>query len=658
VPSPVAPVLAGSRSGKRLIAKIAALVVIAALATGTIFYFHRVPKLLGKDSIILADFTNTTGDPVFDGALRQGLAVQLEQSPFLNVISDEQISQTLGLMAQPRDAKLSRQLANEVCQRDGGAAVLDGSIANLGGEYVIGLRAVSCYTGQTLAQTQVTASDKKQVLSALGKAATQIRAQLGESLTTMQKFHTPVEEATTPSLEALQAYTFGRNAMTEKADFAAAVPLFQRAIRLDPNFAMAYASLGMCYSNLGETILAAGNTRKSYELREHVSDGEKFYIESHYYHVVTGDLEKARQVYELWAQAYPRDFTPQANLGGIYIDLGWYDKSLEADREAFLLNVARDLSYADLVEDYIFLNRLGEAQATAGEAQAKKLDSPKLRGELYVLAFLQNDAEGMLQQVAWGAGKPGVEDRLLALEAETAAYSGRLGKARELSRRAVASAELAGEKETAAAYNAFAALRESLFGNAAEARKRASAALGFSSGREVQYAAALALAFAGEEIRSQVLADDLAKRFAEDTLVQYNYLPTIRAQLLISRNDSSKAIEALQTAGPYESGSPSIGSDFSPAALYPIYVRGQAYLAAHQGSEATAEFQKILDHRGVVLNELIGALAHLGLARAYALQGDTAKARAAYNDFLTLWKDADPDIPVLQQAKAEYPNLK
>ena len=440
-----------------------------------------------------------------------------------------------------------------------------------------------------------------------------------------------------------------------KGDYSAAVPLFQRAVRLDPNFAMAYASLGTDYSGLGETSLAAENTRKAYELRERVSERERFYIESQYHLFVTGELEKARQAYELWAQTYPRDWVPPGGLCFIHGNLGQYDKALAESREAFRLNAASSGSYIILVSSYLLLNRLEEARATAGEAQAKKLDSPYLRVNLYRLAFLQNDAAGMAQQVAWAEGKPGVEDVLLASEANTATYSGRLREAREFSRRAVASAERAEKKETAAGNEAEAALREALVGNAAKGRQRVAAALAFSAGRDVQYGAALALALAGDAPRAQLLADDLAKRFPEDTVVQFNYLPTIHAQLLLSHRDFSKAIEALQAASPYELGAP--GSTLTTA-LYPVHVRGEAHLAAHRGSEAAIEFQKILDHRGVVFNAPIGALAHLGLARAYAMQGDAAKAKAAYQDFLTLWKDADADIPILIAAKAEYAKLK
>jgi len=642
-------------AGIRWKVTVAVVMTVGVLAASGYFYFHRTQKLTDKDTIVLADFTNTAGDPVFDGALRQGLTVELEQSPFLSLLSDRRIQQTLLMMGQPADARLTPEIARELCQRTESAVVLDGSIASLGNQYVLGLKAGNCRTGDALAAEQVTADGKERVLKALGEAAVKLRGKLGESLITVQKFDTPVEQASTPSLEALQAYSLGWKTRVAKGDDAGAVPLLQRAVRLDANFAMAYAALGASYFNLGEAGLGAESTKKAYELRDRVSDREKFYIESHYHSIVTGDLEKARQSYELWAQTYPRDWVPPDNLGGIYRILGQYDKRLAENRETLRLD-ASGVSYAYLVYPYLNLNRLKEARAVAAEAQAKNLDSPLLRGALYLLAFLENDAAGMEEQVAWSTGKPGIEEVLLSYEADTAAYSGRLGKAREFSRRAVAAAARAQEKETAAGYEAAASLREALFGNPSESRERASAALALSAGRDVQFGAALALAFAEDASRAQALADELAKHFPEDTVVQFNYLPTIHAQIAFLRNVPSKAIEALQAAAPYELGSPVSGGAFSPA-LYPVYVRGEACLAAHQSSEAAAEFRKILDQRGVVLNEPIGALARLGLARAYTLEGDIAKAKAAYQDFLTLWKDADPDIPILLAAKADYAKL-
>jgi len=634
-----------------------ATVLVVGLTLGAwLFYSRKAQALTEKDTIVLADFANTTGDPVFDGTLRQGLAVQLEQSPFLSLVSDQRTRQTLRLMGLPADAKLTPEIARDLCRRAGSKAYLSGSIASLGSQFVLGLNAVNCQTGDSLAEEQERATGKEQVLAAMDKAATKLRAKLGESLSTVQKLDTLIEQATTPSLEALQAYSLGRKALANN-DYATAVPLFQRAIQLDPNFAMAYASLGVIHSNLGETNVGAENIRKAYDLRERVSESEKFYIESHYYDFVTGDLEKARQVYELWAQTYQRDSVPSTNLGVIYTDLGQYDKSLAEMREALRLDPAGAQNYANVVSSYLPLNRLKEARATAEEAQAKKLDSPYLQMLLYQVAFLQNDAAGMAQFVAWVADKPArMQGIMLGFEADTAAYSGRLGKARDLSRRAVALAEHRENKEIAAGYEAEAAVREAVFENVAATQQRAAAALALSTGRDVQYGAALALALAGDAARAQALADDLAKRFPEDTIVQFNYLPTIHAQLALERNDSSKALEALQAAAPYELGSPgAVTLNF--VSLYPVYVRGAVYLFRHQGSEAAAEFQKVLDWPGVVINEPIGALARLGLARAYAVVGDAAKARAAYQDFLALWKDADPDIPILKQAQAEYAKL-
>jgi tRNA A-37 threonylcarbamoyl transferase component Bud32/Tfp pilus assembly protein PilF len=632
----------------------ATVLVIGLAAGGWLFFARKAHALTDKDTIVLADITNTTGDPVFDGTIRQGLAVQLEQSPFLSFVSEQRVQQTLQMMGQKPDAKLTPEIARELCQRTKSAAVLDGSIASLGNQYVLGLKAVSCQTGGSFAQEQVTAEGKERVLKALGEAAANLRRKLGESVNTLQKLDTPLEQATTTSIEALQAYSLGQQTFA-KGDWFAAVPLFQQAIRLDRNFAMAYASLGTIYSNIAKPNLGAENTKKAYELRERVSDRERFYIESHYYHFVTGDLETARQTYELWAQTYPRDFVAPTNLSVIDGLLGQYDKALE---QSLRLDPDNGEAYANLVSSYLNLNRLEEARATGDEAQTKNLDSSTLRWYLYQLAFAKNDTAGMAQQAAWLAGQRGLEGWAPVLEAETAAYSGRLKRGRELSRQAVLAFTVKAEgeeKETAGSVEAEAALREALFGNASEARQGAAAALRLSRGRDVQYGAALALAFAGDAAQPQTLADDLAKRFPEDTIVQHNYVPTIHAQIELSRKDSAKAIEALQAVAPYELGSPAVAPFIG---MYPVYVRGTAYLAAHEGGLAAGEFQKILDHRGVVLNEPIGALAHLQLGRSYALEGDTTKARAAYIDFLSLWKDADPDVPILKEAKAEYAKLQ
>jgi tetratricopeptide (TPR) repeat protein/predicted Ser/Thr protein kinase len=650
----------GARKSSRWIAVAAATIVIVGLAVAAWLTFSRkVHALTDKDTIVLADFTNTTGDPVFDGTLRQGLSVQLEQSPFLSIIPDQQIQQTLQMMDQKPDAKLTPEIARELCQRTSSAAVLDGSIAQIGTQYLLTLKAVNCESGQSLASTEAQASDKNHVLDALGTTASQMRNKLGESLSTVQKYDTPLEQASTSSLEALQAFSSGYKVLYGPEGSPAAIRFFKRATELDANFALAYAMLGRTSVDAGEVSNGVDATQKAYELRDRVSEPEKYFVTASYYTLVTGDLEKAEEPCLLWIQAYPRAVEPRNLLAGpIYLQLGQYQKTVAQAEEATRSHPDLPIAYAHLLMSYPAMNRLDEAKAVYARALRNKIDSSGfLDLPLYFIDFLDHDTSGMAQLVARGTGKPGIEDIFLANEALTAAYSGRLGKARELSRQAEASAQRVGEKEGAAGYVASAALIEALFGNAAEARRQAATALSLSTARDIQYPVALALGFAGDAARTQVLADDLAKRFPEDTVAQFNYLPTLHGQLALNRNDSSKAIEALEAASPYELGEPG-QAFFVFFGLYPVYVRGEAYLAAHRGNESAGEFQKILDHPGVVLNEPIAALAHVGLARAYAMQGDTAKARAAYQDFLTLWKDADPDIPVLIAAKAEYAKLK
>jgi eukaryotic-like serine/threonine-protein kinase len=635
----------------------ATIVVIALAVGGWLFFSRKAHALTDKDTIVLADFTNSTGDPVFDGTLRQGLSVQLEQSPFLSIISDQQIQQTLRLMGQSAEAKLTPAIARELCQRTGSAAVLDGSIASLGNQYVLGLKAVNCRTGDALAEEQATADGKERVLKALGDAAAKLRGKLGESLSTVQKFDTPLEQATTPSLKALKAFSSGFQVHTIAGD-AAAIPFYKQAIELDPNFALAYAWLGLAYNNSGELSMDVECNRKAYELRDRTSEPEKYFITARFQKAVTGNMEKAEEALQLWIQAYPRAALPHIYLAGaIYPDTAQYEKAVEHGREAVRLSPNFSPSYYVPIRDYISLNRLDEAKATYEQALERKMKSSYFNLALYQIAFLQNDSAGMAQQVAASAGKPGLEATLLANEADTAAYSGGLRAAREFSRQAVDSAERAGYKEAAGTYAALSALREALFGNADEARGRATLAMKHPAGHDVQYASALAWAYAGDNERAQKLTDDLGQRFPEATIVQFNYLPTLRARLAVRRGNASEAIETLRAALPYELGWTTYSS-YGWTAMYPVFVRGEAYLAAHQGSEAAVEFQKILDHRGIVLNEPIGALAHLQIGRAYAMQGDTAKAKVAYQDFLTLWKDADPGIPILAAAKSEYAKLK
>jgi len=647
--SPVEP--SGSR---RQLVSLAAVAALALAAGGWYWHSRASAKLSEKDTVVLADFTNTTGDSVFDGTLRQVLEVQLEQSPFLSLLTEERIQQTLKLMEQSANARLTPEIAREVCQRTTSTAVLNGSIAQIGNQYTLILKAVNCATGDTLASVQEQANDKNRVLDALAKAGSDIRGKLGESLSTVKKFDTPVEQASTASLEALQAYSVGRKVASAN-DFAGSIVHFKRAIKADPNFAMAYAALGTAYNNIGEPGFGTQFAQKAYELRDRASERERLYIDSHYYQFVSGDLEKTSQSYAMWSQAYPRDEIPYTNLGSIDATLGRCEKSLAESQEAFRLNPS-GLNYSNLVTAFISLNRLEEARVTAEDAQAKKLDSPYLRAALYQLAFLKNDTAGMAQHLNWASGKPGIEDALFAMEADSLAYTGQLRKADDYTRQAVASATRADEKETAAAYEAQAGLRHAVFGNVPLARQHAAAALAMTNGREVQFMSALALALAGDTARVQILVNDFAKRFPEDTMVKFIYLPALRAQQEILRRDSSKVVAELQPSVLYELGQVNGGSTIS-LALYPAYLRAEAFRAAKQGKEAAAEYQKILDHRGVVINGPLGALAHLGLGRSYALSGDTAKAKIAYQDFLALWKDADPDVPILKEAKTEYASL-
>jgi len=624
-------------------------VIVAAGAIAWWSYSRKPHMLTDKDTVVLADLSNTTGDPVFDGTLRQGLSVQLEQSPFLRLISEERIEQTLRLMGQPPDAHLTPEIARQLCQRTDSAAVLDGSIAKLGSQYVLGLKVVDCGSGDVLAEEQATADSKEHVLKTLAEASSNLRWRLGESLGTVKRFSTPVEQVTTPSLEALQAYSLGRTTLIDKEDHLAAARLFQRAIELDPNFAMAYASLGLAYAHLSEKQ-SLGYYRMAYELRDRVSERERFYIEAHYHESVTGDWEKARDVYELWAQTYPRDDVAHLNLSMIYLHLGEFDKAPVQANESLRLLPGDCISYGAVAGSLVDLNRLEDARTIAQEAQAKKLECVHLNYALYDLAFLRGDTTEMNQQVDLAAGKYGVG--LLPLQARTAAYYGQLKRARELFLGATNSAQQSRRKELAALMEVEAAQAEALFGNTGAARQLAAAGLAISNGSDVEGVAALVLAIAGDTAGSESLIDDLAARFPKNTIVQFNYLPAARAQLALDRQDPSRAIQALQPAAPYELGDM---EHFNSG--YPVYLRGQAYLAAHQGSEAAAEFQKILDHPGVVLNDPIGALARLGLARAYAARGNTGNAKAAYREFFTLWKNADPDIPVLQRAKAEFAAL-
>jgi eukaryotic-like serine/threonine-protein kinase len=638
------------------------IIVPAALAAALIgggFYWHSrstsptatATPLTEKDTVVLADFVNSTGDPVFDDALKQALAVQLGQSPFLNILSDRRVEETLRLMGRSSTERITRDVARELCIRTGSKAFLAGSISKLGEQYVVGVDAVGCSTGDTLAKEQEVAATKTDVLKALGQAASSLRARLGESLATIQKFDVPVE-ATTPSLEALKAFSMGITTFRAKGN-AEAIPFYKRAIELDPNFAVAYASLGLVYGNLGQASLAAENIKKAYELRDRVSEREKYRISALYYDKVTGELEQTIQVYELWGKSYPKDVVPPGNLAVIYGYLGQIDKSLAATEESQQL--APDaIGYSNLAGAYVALNRLDDAQRTIDDAQKHNLTSDFLHLSIYQLAFLKGDDAGMERQVAWAAGKPGTEDFLLSFQSDTEAYYGHLSKARDFSRRAVDAAVRADSKETAAIWQMNAALREAEFGNLDAAKQDLSAALKLSAGRDVQMLSALALARSGESARAKTVTEQLEKSYPSETLLKVYWLPTIKAAIELNASQAAQALVSLEAAAPYDIGSP---PPFQVATLYPAYLRGQADLLAHNGAAAVTEFQKLLDHSGFTVNFVTASLVHLQMGRAYATAGDTAHAKTAYQDFFAQWKNADPDIPVLKQAKAEYAKL-
>jgi serine/threonine protein kinase/tetratricopeptide (TPR) repeat protein len=610
----------------------------------------KATPLTEKDTVVLADFDNTTGDAVFDGALKQALAVELGQSPFLNVLSERKVSETLGMMGRPKNERITADVGRELCLRTGSKAVLGGAIANLGSHYLIDLSATACSTGDTLAKEQVEATGKEDVLKALSRGSSSLRTKLGESLPSVQKFDVPVE-ATTSSLEALKNYSMGITIGREKGN-APSIPFLKRAIELDPNFPMAYSGLAVAYGNLQQPSLSLEYANKAYQLRDRVSEREKLRISATYFRA-TGELEKEAQTYELWEANYPRDFVPHNNLGSSYSFMGQYDKALVEYGEALRLEPAID-GYSNLAGAYINLNRLDEAKAQLDQAFARKLDNGNLRTFLYILAFLQRDVPLMEQQVAWGAGKPGDEDPLLSMQSDTEAYYGRMSKANDFTRRAVDSAVRADSKETAALWQVNAALREAELGNTVPARQGVAAALGLSPGRDVKVVAALALARTGDALRAKTLVEELEKDYPTNTILKLYWLPIINAAIELNKGNSSQAIVDLEAAAPYEFGGAGTFINY----VYPAYVRGQAYLLAHNGTAAAAEFQKLLDHQGIVDNFVTGSLAHVQLGRAYAMAGNTAKAKTAYQDFFNLWKDADPDIPILKEAKAECAKLQ
>jgi tetratricopeptide (TPR) repeat protein len=610
-----------------------------------VFQFRRAQALTERDSILLADFVNTTGDPVFDGTLKQALGVQLAQSPFLNILPEPRVRETLRYMGRSPDDRLTSEVARELCQRAGIKAMLTGSIASLGSHYVLSLNAMNCRTGDSLAQEQVEAESKEGVLQAMGRAASSLRGRLGESLNSIQKLDAPIEQATTPSLEALQAFSLGE-AQRGKGDELQSIPFYKRAIELDPNFAMAYGKLGAVYSNMYEGELSRSHFKEAFARRDRVTELEKLYITARYYDAVTGEMEKAVETYELWKQTYPRDWTPYNNLSVMYSRLGQPDKALENALQTLRMVPDSAFPYINAGAGYVDLNRFGEAKAIFQQAHARKLDSVAIHELLYRIAFIQGDPSEMERQIEWTRGKP--EEAIgLAWQAGVAAFGGQLEKAGELRRRASQALQRLNLKAAAAGLEIGQAGANAMVGNCRKVREQMSSALAVSREPYLVLGAAGALALCGETRQAQALADEVARQFPANTLLNAVWLPTARAAIELNRGNPAKTIEMLQTAAPYERGK----------VIVP-FLRGLAYLRLRAGVQAATEFQKILDQKGWAGADMLFPLTHLGLARAYGLAGDTGKSRKFYQDFFALWKDADPDTPVLQEAKTEYARLK
>jgi eukaryotic-like serine/threonine-protein kinase len=664
------PVHAPSRS--KPIMRAAAIAVVALVAVYLLYFrSHHPPALTRNDTVLLADFANTTGDPIFDDTLKTALSMTLQQSPFLNLLPENKVAETLQSMNAPADAKLTPEQARDLCQRAGAKAYIAGSIARQGSEYALGLRAADCRTEKLIAQEQFVAPDKEKILDTLGNAASRLRDDLGEPATTLQKYDLPLARITTSSLEALKAYTLGTIAARQQGD-AAALPHDQRAIQLDPNFAIGYLEIGEDYSGLGETGRASEYFTKAFQLREHASDRAKLAITAAYYLNATGELDKAARAFEEEIENYPVQCEGCVDLGIVYCAEGQFDKAIEITRRAQQLDPNRVPPSDNLASFYVASQRWNEAKQVIQDAQTHKLDDPQLHSVLYALAFLErntdsNAKDAMAKQVDWFRSNPVAENTGLALASDTEAYAGHLSKARELTEKAIASAIQNDNRENAAIWQAVAAQREAAFGYAAEADKAAAEAMKISpTSQPAKSEATLAFAMAGSAARADLLIQELDNAAPLNTQTQELWLPTLRAQVELSRGNPLSAVHAFHAASTIEFGASLFSENLS--CLYPAYVRGQAYLSAGQGSAAAAEFQKVLDHDGLVWNCWTGTLAHLGIARANVLQSkasqgadaDAARVRAltAYKDFLTLWKDADPEIPVLKQAKAEYAKLQ
>ena len=607
--------------------------------------------LTDTDTIVLGDFTNTTGDTVFDDALRQGLIVQLQQSPYLRILPDRSVRRVLALMGQHADAKLTPAIALEVCQRSNSAAVIDGSIATLGSQYVLGITATNCRSGERIDTQQSQTSGKENVLGALSDMASAFRRRAGESLATIRTHEKPLQEATTSSLEALKAYSDAR-----RAPGCAGVRLLKRAVELDPEFALAHASLGPCYSGYGERQLAIQSATRAYELRHRTTDRERFFIEYAYDRDVTGDLEKAFQGVTVWTETYPRDIDAFGLRGGYSAHgTGRYEDVLQSAKRALALDPDFVFAHSEVVSGNMFQNRFDLAKRALERAGAA-LDPHTLTIGYYI-AMMEHDAAAMDRFAARINQSP---DAYLLPYAQSlaAARSGQLRSARMLAREAVDALEGRGLGETAAAYESAVAVWEAFSGNQSAAHERAVAALSLSNGRDISYAAGFALALAGNIARSESLANSLERQYPRDTLVRFTYLPTLRALAALARNQPTIAIELLQANVPYERAIPATAFNFFFGSLYPVYVRGQAYAASGQHQQAAAEFQKILDHPGLMMGDPATARAQLEKARSLARAGDRTAARSAYQDFLALWENADPDVPILAQAKADYTKLQ
>jgi len=628
---------------------LAGIALILALAT--VGYLARVRSsvhLTANDTIVIADFTNLTGDPLLDDTLKEAVTIHLQQSPFLNILSDQRVAATLKRMNRPGQ-RLSVDVAREVCLRSHSKAMLTGSVALVGNRYVIGLRANDCQSGDVFASAEASARNRDEVMEALQKAGNQIRGKLGESLASIKTFSKPLVEATTSSLEALKLYSVADPAKQES------LVNYQRAVQLDPDFAAAYASIGTVYVNFNQIALAQASFKKAFQLRDRVTERERFYIESSYYTVATGQMELANQTYVEWAREYPNDSTAYGNLGFNYIALGDYNKALEATRNALRFSHDNSIWSTNLITAYISLGQLDEAQAVFDRALAQDANDGGLRSDGYYLAFLRHDDAKMQEQALWASGKPGFEDGMFAAEADTAAYYGRLSEAHDLSERAVDSANRNDEKESAAFWEASEALRRAEFEDSSAARRVALHALSLDTAPGVRLAVALAMARSGDANFAQRLADALNRDFPVDTLIQAYWMPTIRSAIALDRGKPSQALELLKPTQPYELAQT---LQFPFATLYPVYLRGLAYLRAGQPEQALVEFRKILDHHCAAVNFPLASLAYLQLARATAASHDSDSARHAYQDFLALWKGADPDIPILREARAEYAGLQ